>query len=208
MSGCSAGGVDALRQIARGLPDDLEAPVLVVLHIPSDAPSLLAQILSRATELRVKEAEDGEPLRNGVIYCAVPDRQLLVEPDGTLRVVRGRSENRHCPAVDPLFRSAAVAYGRHAIGVVLTGTLDDGTAGLLALRNRGGVAVVQDPMDAMYPSMPQSAIDQVNVDHVVPLAGMAELLVTLVSTPPPRAHDGDGDPDTRDFAGQPELAIR
>lgn len=172
----------------RDLPDDFPAPVFVVLHIPASAPSMLAQILGRSRTLPVVNAEDGRRYEPGTIYVAVPDHHLLVGRDGTMHVARGPRENRHRPAVDPLFRSAALSYGRNAIGVVLTGALDDGTAGLIAMRKAGGIAVVQDPRDAMYRSMPESAIAHVDVDHVVPLASLGELLARLV-VEPPRAMD-------------------
>jgi two-component system, chemotaxis family, protein-glutamate methylesterase/glutaminase len=185
--GASAGGVEALMRLVQDLPRDFPAPIFVVLHIPASAPSMLAHILSRAQRLPAVNAEDGRRYEPGTIYVAVPDHHLLVGRDGTMHVARGPRENRHRPAVDPLFRSAALARGRNAIGVVLTGAMDDGTAGLIAIRKRGGIAVVQDPGEAMYPSMPQSAIAHVDVDHVVPLASMGELLARLVAEPPREA---------------------
>jgi two-component system, chemotaxis family, protein-glutamate methylesterase/glutaminase len=167
------------------MPAGFPAPILVVLHVPAHSPSMLALILARQGPLIVKEAEDGEPLQNGVIYVAVPDHHLLVDADGTIKVARGASENRHRPAVDPLFRSAAVAFGSRAVGVVLTGALDDGTAGLVAIKLAGGIAVVQDPHDAMYPSMPQSALDHVDVDYCVNLTDLAGQLDRIVREPPP-----------------------
>lgn len=177
-------------RIVEDLPAGFPAPVFVVLHIPASAPSLLAKILGRAGTLPVKNAEDGMRYEAGTIYVAVADRHLLIARDGTMHVARGPRENRHRPAVDPLFRSAALAYGPGAIGVVLTGALDDGTAGLIAIRKHGGIAVAQDPREAMYPSMPESAIAHASVDHVIPLGAMGELLVRLVSEPPPRASAG------------------
>lgn len=176
--------MDALITLARNLPHDFAAPVCIVLHIPSDAPSLLAHILNREGTLPAKHAEDGEQLENGRIYIAPPDCHLLVSRDGTLHVARGPRENRHRPAVDPLFRSAALAFGDRAIGVVLTGTMDDGTAGMIALHKAGAVTIVQDPRDALYPGMPQSVVDHVKADHSVPLAALGELLARLVSEPP------------------------
>jgi two-component system chemotaxis response regulator CheB len=184
--GASAGGVDALMQIARELPADFPAPIFVVLHIPRDSPSLLAHILSRQGALTAKEAEDGERYRNGIIYVAPPDRHLLVLGDGTLRTARGPRENRHRPAVDPLFRSAAAAAGRNVVAVLLTGALDDGTAGLLSIKTYGGVAIVQDPNDALYPGMPASAIEHVNgIDYVLPLSDIGRQLTLTVNASPP-----------------------
>jgi two-component system chemotaxis response regulator CheB len=180
--GASAGGVEALVQLVRTLPKDFPAPVCIVLHIPPDAPSLLASILSRDSALPAVHAENMQRWENGKVYIAPPDRHLLVDADGTLRVARGPRENRHRPAVDPLFRSAAMAFGPRAIGIILSGTMDDGTAGLLSIKERGGVAIVQDPNEALYPSMPRSAIAHVNVDHVVPVGAMGELLAQLLTT--------------------------
>jgi two-component system chemotaxis response regulator CheB len=182
--GASAGGVEALVQLVRTLPKDFPAPICIVLHIPPDAPSLLASILSRDSALPAVHAENMQRWENGRIYIAPPDRHLLVDADGTLRVARGPRENRHRPAVDPLFRSAAMAFGPRAIGIILSGTMDDGTAGLLTIKERGGVAIVQDPSEALYPSMPQSAIAHVNVDHVVTVGAMRELLAELLATAP------------------------
>lgn len=177
--GASAGGVEALRQAVRELPPDLDAAVLVVIHIAPDSSSVLPQILNRAGPLPAIHAEDGLLINRGHIYVAPPNQHMLVQ-DGHLRIVHGPRENRSRPAVDPLFRTVAMAYGPRAIGVVLTGSLDDGTTGLLAIKQRGGIAVVQDPADALFPGMPSSALANVTVDHVVPLADIAATLVRLV----------------------------
>lgn len=182
VAGASTGGVEALMRLVGGLPDDLPAAVFVVLHLSPQSPSHLPEILSRAGPLPARHPADGERMRRGQIYVAPPDRHLLVER-GRVRVVRGPRENRHRPAVDPLFRSAALAYGPRVIGVVLTGALDDGTAGLLAIKQRGGIAVVQDPAEALIPSMPASALEYVKVDYCLPLGEMAPLLARLVTTP-------------------------
>jgi two-component system chemotaxis response regulator CheB len=186
--GASAGGVDALTTLARSLPADFPAPICVVLHIPPDSPSLLAQILQRGCAMTVTDPQDGEKYQSGTMYIAPRDRHLLVAGDGTLRVARGPRENRHRPGVNPLFRSAALSHGRGAIGVVLSGTLDDGTAGLLAIKQCGGTAIVQDPLDALYPGMPQSALNHVKIDHCVPIQSLAALLVSVLQSElPPRA---------------------
>lgn len=176
--GASAGGVEALIALASSLHADLPAAIFLVLHIPAQSPSLLPDILNRAGPLHALHPVDGEAIHHGHIYIAPPDHHLLVE-EGTIRVVRGPKENRHRPAIDPLFRSAARTYGTRVVGVVLTGSMDDGTAGLLAIKRRGGIAVAQDPQDALFSSMPQSAIAHVEVDHVVPLSGIGPLLAQL-----------------------------
>jgi two-component system chemotaxis response regulator CheB len=182
--GASAGGVEALRTLAGGLPADLPAAVFVVLHLPAQAPSMLPVILARSGPLETLHPADHEPIIPGRIYVAPPDCHLLVERDRA-RVVRGPKENRHRPAVDPLFRSAARAYGPRVIGVILSGTLDDGTAGLLAVKQRGGIAVVQDPDEALYPGMPRSALENVPADHIVPVAAIGGLLGELARAPAP-----------------------
>lgn len=180
--GASTGGVEALMKLAGGLPADLPAAVFVVLHIPPQATSTLPNLLTRAGPLPAAHPVDNEPIRAGRIYIAPPDVHLLVER-GRIRVVRGPKENRHRPAVDPLFRSAAQAYGPRVVGVILTGALDDGTAGLLAVKRRGGVAVVQDPDDALFAGMPASALQYVAVDHRPPLSGIAPLLARIAREP-------------------------
>ncbi len=176
--GASAGGVEALVQVVREFPVKLAASVFVVLHIPAQGPSLLADILSRSGPVKALQAVDYQQIEHGRIYVASPDHHLLIER-GFMRVVRGPRENRHRPAIDPLFRSAAVAYGSQVVGVVLTGALDDGTAGLLAIKQRGGITVVQDPRDAMYPDMSRSALAHVKVDHCLPIAQIGSLLVQV-----------------------------
>ncbi|MDQ3744203.1 MAG: chemotaxis protein CheB, partial [Acidobacteriota bacterium] len=176
--GTSAGGIEALKTIAGGLPRDFPASVFVVLHTSPESPGILADILARAGALPASNAVDGERIQPGRIYVAPPDRHLIIEPN-RVRLTRGPKENRFRPAVDPLFRSAAQVYGPRVVGVVLTGYLDDGTAGLWAVKRLGGTAVVQDPSDALVDSMPLSALHPVNVDYCVPLAEVAPLLVRL-----------------------------
>lgn len=176
--GASAGGVGALRFLAAALPDTLCVPVLVVLHIGAHR-SALPTLLNADGPLPAKHAEDGETIYPGHIYVAPPDRHMIVA-DGRLRLLRGPKENCARPAIDPLFRSAAEAYGPTAVGLILTGRLNDGTLGLFEIKRQGGIAIVQDPKDAAYPEMPKSAADHVMLDYCVPLAEMPQLLVELV----------------------------
>ncbi len=183
--GASTGGIEALKLLTAQLPPHLPAAIAIVNHLAPNSPGYLPDILSRASRLPVSHGRDHEPIRSGHIYVAPPDRHLLIH-DRHLMLSQGAKENRVRPAIDPLFRSVAVSYGNRAIGVVLTGGLDDGTAGLAAIKGCGGLAVVQDPAEAAMPSMPESALRHVIVDYVVPLAEMAPLLVRLVERDPPR----------------------
>lgn len=189
--GASVGGVAALTEILAGLPGDFPVPILIVMHV-GDHPSALPALLARRCALPVRHAGDGEPLGPGMVLVAPPGRHLLVERDGgALRAVltRGPRENHSRPAIDPLFRSAAVACAGAAAGVILTGYLDDGVAGLAAIKACGGTAIVQDPADAMAPDMPRHAIDQVAVDRCLPLAGIAGALVEWAAGLPERVAD-------------------
>jgi two-component system chemotaxis response regulator CheB len=186
--GASAGGVEAVSAVARALPPDLPAAVFVVVHFPAFSRSVLPQILERAGPLPAAHPEDGEAIGPGRIYVAPPGRHLLIE-DSRVRLVRGPRENGAIPAVDPLFRSAARWHRGRVVGVVLSGNLDDGTAGLMAIKRRGGVAVVQDPAEALYDGMPRSAVENAPVDHVVPLDRIGALLAELARTPPPDGND-------------------
>lgn len=176
--GSSAGGVQALRRVISDLPADLPAAVFVVQHIAPFGKSSMPAILSRCGSLEAVHPGDGEPIRRGKIYVAPPDYHLVIE-DSAVRLSRAPTENGHRPAVDVLFRSAAECYGPRVIGVVLTGNLDDGTAGLAAVKRKGGLALVQDPGEADYPGMPTSAIDNVAVDHVLRLEQIGPMLGRL-----------------------------
>jgi len=188
--GASAGGIEALRELVAGLPADFPAPVCIVLHTAPQAPGVLDSILSRSGPLPARNAADRDRLEPGRIYIAPPDCHLLVEP-GRTRVTKGPRENRFRPAIDPLFRSAAQVFGPAAIGVILTGNLGDGTAGLWTIKQLGGTTIVQDPADALFPAMPQSALDHVRIDYVLPLSEIASLLLRLtaeeVAAPTPAA---------------------
>ena len=180
--GASSGGIEALMNLVGDLPPDLPAAVFVVVHLSESLPSVLPRLLDRSGPLKAVHPEDGEPIRGGRIYVAPPNFHLLVER-GRVRVARGPRENRHRPAVDPLFRTAARAYGPRVVGVILTGARNDGTAGLLAVKRRGGVAVVQDPDEAPFSGMPESALEYVDVDHCLPLEKIAPLLARLSREP-------------------------
>ena len=187
--GASAGGVETLTQIVRGLPPNLPAAIFVVLHLPSQSKSVLPSILNRSiqkgqrdTSIQAVHPQDGETIRHGRIYVAPPDYHLLIK-NGYVRLVRGPRENSHRPAVDPLFRTAARVYGQRVVGVVLSGTLDDGTAGLLVIKQRGGVAVVQDPDEALYSGMPRSAIENVDIDHILRVSEIPSTLQELAYKP-------------------------
>jgi two-component system, chemotaxis family, protein-glutamate methylesterase/glutaminase len=178
--GTSAGGVEALSRLVEAMPDTLDAAMFIVLHTSATGPGRLPTILQRRASLPVSHGVDRERVKPGHIYVAPPDHHLILEA-GHMRVTRGPKENHTRPAVDPLFRSAALTYGQRVIGVVLTGGLDDGSAGLAAVKQRGGVAIVQDPEDAMFPDMPRNAMRRTPIDHVVRLEALPSLLVRLVA---------------------------
>ena len=186
--GASAGGIEAIETLLSGFNSTLQAAIFVVLHIPAESPSMLAQIFDRVSPLSVKTAEDGETIRLGQVYVAPPGVHLLIEPRH-VRLHKGPTENRHRPAVDPLFRSAAVAYRSRVIGAVLTGFLDDGASGLLAVKRCGGLTVAQDPADAKYPDMPKAAIAAVEVDHQLPIHKIASTISRLVEDPAPKVEN-------------------
>jgi two-component system chemotaxis response regulator CheB len=182
--GASAGGLHALVELIRLLPTDLRASLVIVQHMSpqSTAAALLGHLVALRT-FPCKVAEDGDRLALGRIYIGPADFHLLVKDDRLL-VTKGARENRFRPGIDPLFRSAAVSRGARAIGVVLTGMLDDGVAGLIAIKRCGGVTIAQDPSEATYPDMPRNAVEQAHVDHCVALAPMAALLTRLVDSKP------------------------
>lgn len=195
--GGSAGGLPPLRDLASALPADLPAAVFVVTHMGADNPGVLASLLQAKSRLRVEMPADGQPIAHGRVYVARPDFHLLVKRD-RIGVVRGPRENGFRPAVDPLFRTAARAYGARAIGIVLSGGLDDGAAGLLAIRRAGGTTIVQDPEDAQVPQMPLNALAQLEPDFVLETRSMAATVVDLCREPlrnfAPPADDDCADP--------------
>lgn len=204
--GASAGGVEVLRKVVAGLPEDLAAAVCIVLHIAPGSPSALAPILQRAGTLPCRAAEDGAELQEGHILVAPPDRHLVIE-DGVAKLTLGPHENGHRPAVDALFRSAARARGGRVIGVILSGTRDDGAAGLAVIKAHGGAAIVQDPKEALYSGMPTNAIAHVLVDAIVPSERIADAVAAMVDggEPPPEAASQDDPPS--DPRGEPVITI-
>ena len=178
--GASAGGVEALKNLVEQFPPNFGAAVFIVLHVSTDSPGLLSMILDRAGVLTAKFPKDGEKIEKGTIYVAPPNQHLLVKK-GYIRLSRGPRENRVRPAIDPLFRSAAAAYSNRVVGVVLTGWLDDGASGLAAIKECGGVTIVQDPKDAAFPDMPNSALELTDADYVCPLSEMGEILEKIVA---------------------------
>jgi two-component system chemotaxis response regulator CheB len=183
--GASAGGVTALQRLVGRLPADLPASLFIVLHLSPESGALLPEILTRAGPLPAVNARHDDEIRTGCIYVAPPDRHLLLLQPGRVSVGYGPKENRFRPAVDPLFRSAALTYGPRVIAIVLTGGLDDGTAGLCAVKQAGGMAIVQNPEEAEISSMPLNALRHVAADHVLTLDRIASLLPRLVREPAP-----------------------
>jgi len=178
--GASAGGFKALTNLVAGLPSDLNAAIFIVWHLAPDSLNILPRLLNEQCTISATTAVDRQPVAFNQIFTAPADRHLILER-GYMRVTAGPKENRFRPAVDPLFRSAALAYGSRVIGVILSGALDDGTAGLGIIKKYGGLTIVQDPFDAEVPSMPANALRNVEVDYQVTLAEMAGLLTRLTN---------------------------
>jgi two-component system, chemotaxis family, protein-glutamate methylesterase/glutaminase len=184
--GASAGGVEALRELVASLPEKLPAAIFVVLHVPPYVASSLPTILSEAGPLTAVHPEDGAPIMPGVIYVAPPDHHLLVDRN-RIAVKKGPKENRFRPSIDALFRSAAYIYGHRAIGVILSGALDDGTSGLWSVKRMGGISIVQQPTEARFESMPRSALEQVEIDYRESASQIGPLLALLVGMKEVRA---------------------
>ncbi len=180
--GASAGGIAAVEQLVAKLPATLPAAVFVVVHISRESRGYFAEIFNRAGKLNAALAQNHEPITRGRIYVAPPDLHLLIM-DGEVRLSRGPRENGTRPAIDRLFRTAASVCGPRVIGVLLTGILSDGTAGLQAIKAAGGLAVVQDPADARFGDMPRHALEAVPVDAVLPLAAIPEYLYRHTDSP-------------------------
>jgi len=201
--GTSAGGLQALDALVAGLPTDLPSAIFIVQHLaPESTAGALLHRLGKYRAFKCKVPDNGERFLPGRIYIAPPDNHLLVKEHRVL-VTKGARENRYRPGIDPLFRSAAASHGPSVVGVLLSGLLDDGTAGLMAVRRCGGVAVVQDPKDAAYPEMPQSALNNLHVDHCVRIAEMGQLLEKLAKERP-----GKRKPIPADIKTEAEIAER
>jgi two-component system, chemotaxis family, protein-glutamate methylesterase/glutaminase len=207
--GASAGGVEALARLVRGFPPELPAAVIVVLHLPAGGRSVLPAILARAGGLPATVPHDGERPERGHIYVAPPDRHLLLVGQ-QMRLTGGPRENGHRPAIDPLFRSAARTYGARVVAVVLSGNLDDGAAGSRLVKERGGMVLVQDPEDALYPDMPASAAAVTDVDALVPMANMAGRICAALEEPLPKTDEhviGRETGDEEEELAAAELAL-
>jgi two-component system, chemotaxis family, protein-glutamate methylesterase/glutaminase len=178
--GASAGGMEACRELFSLLPRNFPSPILLVIHTPEGAPGLMAAVLQRASRMTVINAREGESLLPAHVYVAPPNYHLQVTP-GRMQLVNGPSENRHRPAIDLLFRSAALSYGPAAVGIILSGYLDDGSAGLFRVKQAGGIAIVQDRDDATVPDMPRNASERVHPDYSVPIRELAPLMVQLAN---------------------------
>lgn len=184
--GTSAGGVEALLGFVKSIPANFNGSIFVVLHLSPFSKTNLPRILTKAGPLPAVVAEDGNIIEKGKIYVAPPDHHLVLEGSNRIAVSKGPKENRFRPSVDALFRSAALVYGPRVIGVILSGLLDDGTSGMWSIKRHGGIAVVQDPGEAIFPSMPQNVMQYVEVDHVLPVAGIGGLLTLLSSEAAPK----------------------
>jgi two-component system chemotaxis response regulator CheB len=198
--GGSAGGVEALKDVVRELPETLPVPIFVVLHVAPYVASFLPEILAKVGRLPAIHPKDGASIKPGVIYVAPPDHHLLAEKDHVL-VKKGPKENRFRPSIDALLRSGAYAYGKRAIGVVLSGALDDGTSGLWSIKRLGGITIVQQPDDARFESMPRSALEYVEVDHTLTAPEIGKLLGTLVDETPGSNKMDDSQPEDKKRMG-------
>jgi len=186
--GASAGGLKALIALTAQFQEHFPAPILVVQHISVDATgNVLLDNLSKNSKLKCEHAINGRKLRAGHLYMAPSDHHLMIDSDQRILVTKGAQENRNRPGIDPLFRSAAVAFRNRVIGIILTGYLDDGTAGMKVIKRCGGTCIVQAPEDAEYPAMPINVLRQIDVDHSVPISEMGGLLYQLLEQKPKKA---------------------
>lgn len=179
--------MEALKKLVAQFPQDFPAPIFIVNHMSADTTGeALVRALNKGSSLECQHAYDEVAFKSGNIYVAPSDQHMLIVK-GKILVTKGARENRSRPAIDSLFRSAAVAYGNRVIGIILTGYLDDGTSGMMAIKRCGGVCIAQDPADASYPDMPRSVINNVGADYCLPIAGMGVLLSNLVRRKLPKS---------------------
>jgi len=180
--GTSAGGLEALTKLISQLRVNFPAPVLVVQHMSADASgNALLEALNNLGTLKCKHALNGTKLEAGHLYLAPPDQHLMVDEDAKILITKGAQENRSRPAIDPLFRSAAIEFGNRVIGIILTGYLDDGTSGMKVIQRCGGISIVQDPSDAQYPDMPKNVLNQMKADYCLPISEMGSLLYEIIT---------------------------
>ena len=178
--GTSAGGLSALKDLIIQLPKDFPLPVLIVRHISPDATGdVVLDELNKLNTVKCQHAKSGNNLKPGILYLAPSDQHLLIGENLKMLVTKGAHENRSRPAIDPLFRSAAVAFGSGVIGILLTGYLDDGTSGMKAIKKCGGTCIVQDPDEAEYPDIPRNALNNVNVDYCLPIPDVFYIVVVF-----------------------------
>jgi two-component system chemotaxis response regulator CheB len=186
--GASAGGLHSVVELSAQLTPEMDAAMFVVLHISKHSfGDVLIQRIQRLTPFTCKQAEHGELIQSRHIYLAVPDQHLLVKDDHVM-LGQGPPENRWRPSIDILFRSAAAAYDSRVIGIVLSGMMQDGTSGMIALKRSGGTCIVQDPNEAEYPDMPRSVLDNMEADYVVSLASMGAVLMEKMKNGPVKRH--------------------
>jgi two-component system chemotaxis response regulator CheB len=183
--GASAGGFNTIGEVLGGFPPDIDAAVLVVIHISRKSDSrIIAATFQRSTTLKCVVAAEGMPLKRGHVYVAPPDHHIMVE-DSTIHVNQGPHENKYRPSIDVLFRSAAVSFGHRAIGVILSGLLDDGTSGMWAIKSSGGICIVQSPEEARFPDMPRSVMNKIEVDHIAIVDNIPAVITSILNEPLP-----------------------
>ncbi|MEP7093620.1 MAG: chemotaxis protein CheB, partial [Flavobacterium sp.] len=183
--GASSGGISAIKEVINGLPQNINAAVVVVIHVSIHSNcSIIASILQNYTSLTCVVASNGQVLQKGHLYLAPAGHQMMLKEDSIV-LTHGPYENKYRPAIDVLFRSAAVYYGNRVIGVILTGLLDDGTSGMYAIKKSGGLCIVQDPSDASFPDMPNSVINKITVDYILPVTEIAETIMSFLAVPLP-----------------------
>jgi two-component system chemotaxis response regulator CheB len=187
--GASLSGIDALCELVSKLPAGFPAPIFIAQHVASHSPGMLPYILTKSGRLPAVHPKNATVFEPGMIYVAPPDRHMVIQKD-YVRLSHGPHENLARPAINPLFRSAALTFGPAVVGAVLTGQLDDGTSGLLSIKDRGGFTIVQEPSEATARSMPLSAIRHMKVDRICTLDEMARVFIELANDDIPAATEG------------------